>query len=322
MSRNLSYVKDLNKIKRLEKEDILEIELELTGTCNLDCPLCTRSYKNAQHLLSYNEREPEEIIAQLDEYPNIQMCCLAGIISEPTIYRKFFTIIEYLVSRNIQIELYSNASIHTPAWWAKLANMLKPHDKVFFTVCGSTQELHEKYRVGSSLEKILRNHKAFKEACPHDIDYIQHICFDYNKEDFESEEMKEIISRFSHEANIDSLPYNERFGMIEGEDNDIKMVGDLARSYTLIASSAKKRFEENKVKPGKCQMTCKSLEQRFIAFDQYGNIFPCFLYRIYNPNEKFDLNYEKINNFTYDFCYECEAITTHLLEKMGLERMG
>lgn len=110
--------------------------------------------------------------------------------------------------------------------------------------------------------------------------------------------------------------------MIEGEDNDIKMVGDLARSYTLIASSAKKRFEENKVKPGKCQMTCKSLEQRFIAFDQYGNIFPCFLYRIYNPNEKFDLNYEKINNFTYDFCYECEAITTHLLEKMGLERMG
>lgn len=312
----------MQKLVQLKKEDILEIELDLTGTCNLDCPLCTRSYSNAQHLLKYNERSVAEIIQQLDEYPNIKNCCMAGIISEPTLYKKFHELIKYLVTRNIELEIYSNASVHKPEWWAQLGKLLSPQDKVFFTICGSTQELHEKYRVGSSLSKILENHKAFKEACPHNIDYIQHIRFEYNSEDFESPAMKEIMARFSHDASIDSLPYNERFGFISDEANKIKMTADLARHYKLISESAKKRYLSNKAGDISCGMRCKSLETKFIAIDQFGEIYPCFLYRIYNTDEKFTLNYEKINNFAYDFCYECESMTTFLLEKYGLERMG
>jgi organic radical activating enzyme len=311
-----------NKLQSLKKEDILEIELDLTGTCNLDCPLCTRNYINAKHLIKYNERPLLEIIAQLEEYPNIQNCCMAGIISEPTLYKEFFGLIKYLVGRKIELEIYSNASIHNEAWWAELASLVSPRDKVFFTVCGSTQELHQKYRVNSSLAKILANHKAFKAACPYNVDYIQHIRFEYNAEDFESPAMKEIMSRFSHDASIDSLPYNERFGFIKDEENKIKLIADLARHYKVISDIAKKRYVENKKGTISCQMRCKSLETRFIAIDQFGEIFPCFLYRIYNTEEKFTLNYEKINKFTYDFCYECEATTTGLLEKNNLERMG
>lgn len=321
MKRDLGFVKELSEIKKLNKEDVLDVELELTGTCNLDCPLCTRSNKSAKHLLTYNERSYEEITKQLDEYPNIESCCLAGIISEPTMHRDFIRIVEYLVGRDIKIELYSNTSIHTPQYWAKLAKVFKPHDKIFFTVCGSTQELHEKYRIGSSLEKVLRNHQAFKEACPYDIDYIQHIRFEYNAEDFESPEMQEIISRFSHTDNIDTCAYNERFGLIEGDENDIKLIKSLARNYALISKNGKQRFEDHNEGKKKCYMRCKSLETRSVAFDQYGNTFPCFLYRMYNTDEKFDLNYEKINNFEYDFCYECEELTTFLLENSGLERM-
>lgn len=319
---NQYEIDQLNKIIQLKKEDILEIELDLTGTCNLDCPLCTRSYKSAEHLLKYKERPLNEIVSQLDQYPNIKMCCMAGIISEPTLYKDFFGIVKYFVSRNIALEIYTNASIHPPEWWAELAKLLSPKDRVFFTVCGSTQELHEKYRVNSSLEKVLENHAAFKKACPHKIDVIQHIRFEYNKEDFETPAMKEIISRFSHDASIDSLPYNERFGFLPEKETDIKQIGELARHYKLISDFAKKRYEENQTGKTVCQMRCKSLETRFIAIDQFGEIFPCFLYRIYNTNEKFDLNYEKINKFTYNFCYECEALTTHLLEKNKLERMG
>ncbi|WP_408098564.1 radical SAM protein [Peredibacter sp. HCB2-198] len=309
-------------VHQLKKEDVLEIELDLTGTCNLDCPLCTRNYVNAKHLLKYNERSVEEIIQQLDEYPNIKNCCMAGIISEPTLYKRFFELISYLVKREIELEIYSNASVHGPEWWGKLAKLLSPRDKVFFTVCGSTQELHEKYRVGSSLKKVLENHAAFKAACPYPIDYVQHIRFDYNREDFESPAMQEIMSRFSNDASIDSLPYNERFGFIPDEANRIKMTADLARHYKLISDSAKKRYFQNKTGEISCKMRCKSLETKFIAIDQFGEIYPCFLYRIYNTNEKFDLNYEKINKFTYDFCYECESMTTFLLEKYSLERMG
>ena len=312
----------MSLVNQLKKEDVLEIELDLTGTCNLDCPLCTRNYVNAKHLLKYNERSVEEIIQQLDEYPNIKNCCMAGIISEPTLYKRFFELISYLVKREIELEIYSNASVHGPEWWGKLAKLLSPRDKVFFTVCGSTQELHEKYRVGSSLKKVLENHAAFKAACPYPIDYVQHIRFDYNREDFESPAMQEIMSRFSNDASIDSLPYNERFGFIPDEDNRIKMTADLARHYKLISDSARKRYLQNKSGEISCKMRCKSLETKFIAIDQFGETYPCFLYRIYNTDEKFNLNYEKINKFTYDFCYECESMTTFLLEKYRLERMG
>lgn len=306
----------------LSKEEILEVELELTGTCNLDCPLCTRSYVNAKHLVKYNERPAAEIIAQLDEYPNIKMCCMAGIISEPTLHKEFFTIMEYLVGREIEVELYSNASLHTTDWWRKLGGIMSERDHVYFTICGSTQELHEKYRVRSNLQQILDNHQAFKEGCKYDIDYIQHIRFDYNSEDYESPEMKKIISRFSRVYNIDTLPYNERFGFIKDKDNGIKMTAELAKTYDLISKHAKRRYEKNKTGEISCRMRCKSLEERFVAIDQWGEIFPCFLYRIYNVGEKFNLDYTEINKFKYDFCYECEAMTTKLLEDNGLERMG
>ncbi|MDD0854370.1 radical SAM protein [Halobacteriovorax sp. GB3] len=313
----------MNKLPdKLSKEEILEIELELTGTCNLDCPLCSRSYENAKHLIKYNERSVEEIKKQLDEYPNIEMCCMAGIISEPTLHKRFLEIIEYLRSRNIAIELYSNASVHSEKWWAELATLMGPCDRVFFTICGSNQELHEKYRVNSSLEKILNNHRAFKNNCEHPIDTLQHIKFEYNSEDFESKEMQAIRARFSREENINTLPYNERFKFIEDEDNKIKLSSELARSYNLIAKNAKRRYQKNKSGEMKCQMRCKSLEERFVAIDQFGEITPCFLYRIYNGDEKFNLDYTKINKFTYDFCYECEAVTTQMLEDNGLERMG
>jgi len=247
---------------------------------------------------------------------------MAGIISEPTLYKDFFKLIEYLVSREIELEIYSNASIHTEDWWRTLAKLMSPRDRVFFTICGSTQELHEKYRVGSSLKKILTNHKAFKEACPHNIDCIQYIRFDYNAEDFESEATKEIRSRFSHQCNIDTLPYNERFKFIEDPQNRIKLTGELARAYHLVSTFGKNRYEQNKAGTLKCQMRCKSLEARFIAIDQFGAIFPCFLYRIYNTDERFELDYEKINRFEYSFCYECESKTTLLLDQNKLERMA
>lgn len=307
---------------QLEKSEIHQIELELTGTCNLRCPLCTRSYKNAQHLLKYNERPLSEIIAQLDEYPNIKNCCMAGIISEPTLYKDFFRLIQYLVGRGIELEIYSNASLHSKEWWAKLATLLTPQDRVFFTICGSTQELHEKYRVGSSLNKILENHQAFKEACPHPIDCIQYIRFDYNDDDYDSPASLEIRSRFSRECNIDTLPYNERFGFITDESNRIKMTADLARAYQLISTFGRNRYEQNKIGAIKCTMNCKSFESRFIAIDQFGTITPCFLYRIYNTDEKFNLDYEKIHGFKYNFCYECESKTNHLLEQSKLQRMG
>ena len=45
-------------------------------------------------------------------------------------------------------------------------------DKVFFTICGSTQELHSRYRVGSDLQQVLNNAAAFKRDNKYTNDWI------------------------------------------------------------------------------------------------------------------------------------------------------
>ena len=96
----------------LESNEIHEIEIELTGTCNLSCPLCARNNPAAKHLLIKNHRPFEEIIKQIESFPNLKRICLAGIISEPTLYKDFKSLIIYLGTTNLSIELYSNADTH------------------------------------------------------------------------------------------------------------------------------------------------------------------------------------------------------------------
>ena len=105
------------------KEWVYEIELELTTNCNLSCPLCARNQVEAQNLMDGNTRSVDDIILQLDGYPNIKNCCLAGILSEPTLYKDLFILIEYLNNRNIEIELYTNADTHDNDYWYELGKL-------------------------------------------------------------------------------------------------------------------------------------------------------------------------------------------------------
>lgn len=301
----------------LTKEEILEIELELTGTCNLHCPLCTRSYENAKHMVRKNIRPLSEITEQLDGFPNLKNVCLAGLVSEPTMYKEFTGLIKYLVGRNITIELYSNANTHTKKWWRELGELFTPTDRIYFTVCGSTQELHEKYRVGSKLSQVLAHAEEFRK-CGKCNDYIQHIKFEYNAEDLKTPAMQAIIAQFSNTFLINSLPYQERFGIIKDESTDIKMTGDLAAKYNTIKTSVMKRYDAKTA----CKMRCKSFETQFISIDNFGDIHPCFLYRMYKKVPFDHTDYTEIFKFTHDFCYECESLTTSMLERNGLERMG
>ena len=299
---------------KLSKSDIIDCEVELTGYCNLKCQLCMRQYKDAQSILGVNIRPVSDWINQLNQYPNLKSICIAGIISEPTLYPELFQFIKYLKSRNITIELYTNANTHTPQWWKELNdNYLTECDKVIFTICGSTQELHEKYRVGSSLQQILDNAAAFRDLTKKN-DWIQHIKFQYNIDDF-NQNMGPIIDQFSNKILIHSSAYNERFNIID-RSTGLTMVRHLSTIYDRIANIA----NQKKVNLGLTAIDCKSFETKFISFDQYGRQFPCFLYRLYSP-DTFNLDYTDILKYKYDFCYECEHQMHNRLNQCGLERM-
>ncbi len=287
------------------KDDVRMLELELTGTCNLKCPLCVRENPNFKDYVISNQRPLKDIIKQLDTFKNLTDMCLAGIMSEPTHYNDLIPLLVYLEDRGIQTEMYINGNTKTTEWWDTLGQILKC-TKVIFTVCGSTQELHEKYRVNSSLEQIYKNAEAFRSS-GNKNDYIQLIKFNYNNNDIC--ENRDIITKsFNNIIEINSLPYQERFNI----NSNIKMTDELTDIYTRIQNSTKNR---------NTKIQCKSIKTKFISIDQFGNENPCFLYKLFT-DDKFNYDFSDILDNKYEFCYECDKMNAVILEINDIELMA
>jgi MoaA/NifB/PqqE/SkfB family radical SAM enzyme len=310
---------ELRKNPILKKEDIEVVELELGSWCNLSCPLCQRSWVDAQHLIDKSTQRPvEDIIQQLDGFPNLRIITIAGIISEPTLYKDLFKLMEYITSRDVLFYLYTNGSTYKdPEYWKQLGELCSPKTLVYWTICGSTQELHEKYRVGSDLAQLLKNHEAFKSGMKYKNDVFQYIRFEYNFKDYE-ENIDEIRNKFSRESSIETTAFQERFKLVAPVSEDIGLKSTLKKKYKIIANFGKKRFENKK----SCSMDCPSHKTKFVAIDQHGKMFPCYLHRVYNQNINWDFDYTKIMNAEYDFCFECEKFTSDMINNTdGLIRI-
>ena len=93
-----------------------DTELELSNICNAKCPLCYRNNKD------YIQKAPiqrplQDIIEQLDKFHKLESIKLVGTISEPTLYKDLFQLMDYLNFRDIEIEICTNGDTNSPDWW-------------------------------------------------------------------------------------------------------------------------------------------------------------------------------------------------------------
>lgn len=302
----------------LTRSDIVEIEMDLTGTCNLRCPLCTRNYAHAKHMIKPNIRKVEEIIEQLDRFTNLKVFYMAGTISEPTLYPDVLELCKYLVRRRISIELFTNGNTHDEKFWSELGSILSSRDRIYFTICGSTQKLHETYRVGSSLEQILKNHQAFISTNQYKIDHIQHIMFEYNREDYDSPEMQTIIAKFSGLKKVDTegrRSFNEYIK--EFDTASIKPEDQRNRAINSLFN-IKPRPDDGK----KYEIKCMSLRDRKIYIDQFGKVSPCYSHAEYAGPGHFagdNFDYKDVLGFKFHDCFKCEKNIQRFIEVMELD---
>ena len=293
-----------------------EFELDLSGVCNLSCPLCSRNYAHAQHMVYKNARPLEEIIAQLDTFPNLKRAYVAGQVSEPTMYKDFIGYLKYLKSRDIYIELFTNGSTRGAKFWKEVAEVLDETDQVHFTICGSTQELHSKYRVGSELEKLLRNAENYRSVGKGN-DYIQFIKFEYNAEDENSEGMQKLYDTFSHHYTV------ETEGIRRLNDKVVPLEDGVSPQDTRDKTI--KWMYANRPEPGDGkphEMHCKSLTDKKIYIDQSGNIAACYVHYEYEPLHTFKgdtFDYKPILDFEFKDCWACESKCRYLIDKLGVD---
>ena len=289
---------------------IIDLELELTTICQADCPLCYRNYKVFKNVYPKTiQRDFYEIVEQLEDYENLEWIRLVGSVSEPTLYNKFIPLVRYIKSRNIKIEICTNGDTNDTKFWEELGKNLSLEDKVYFTICGSTQELHETYRKNTSLKNILKNAEALRKVKP--IDYAQCIRFYYNSEDFDSEQFKKMVSVFTNVYWTETFLKKSEENYVNTKDLEkLKPNPKKLKSYLTIEKLANQR----KNKP----RTCKSLEDKSQIIDINGNIYPCYLFMESQNGKEWDGDYSKILKGDYDVCKFCEKGIVKLLEGASL----
>lgn len=294
--------------------DIEELEMDLTGTCNLKCYICTRNFVHSKHMVKKNIRPISEIIKQLDKFKNLKRFFIAGTLSEPTLHPEFLDFIKYLNDRCIKYELFSNGNTHDKEWWEELGKLMRSDSRAVFTVCGSTQELHERYRVGSDLQQILDNASSFRKNNKK-IDWVQHILFEYNTDDFKAGNMEYIFKQFSNVIQVHS----------EGrrlDDRKIIASPDGVIPPKIINTKINYIFSQQPKLKSKIKIECKMCTQKKMYIDQFGNLYPCYTYAEngYPPfldENNMDLN--DILSYTYPDCFLCSEKTNKLIKTLKLD---
>lgn len=130
----------------------VEVNIEITSFCNLDCPMCGRGKKETPN--SYLEIDTfKSIIDQVSSHA--ELVFLSAGVGEPIAHPKFSEMISYCKSKGLKVLVSTNATLLSEK---KIAQLLEsPPDILILSLDGATKETHESIRVGSVFEKTMQN---------------------------------------------------------------------------------------------------------------------------------------------------------------------
>jgi len=159
-------------------------EIEITSLCNAECHVCHRT-KNAGkfELTSLSVEDIKRMFPSRERIENLHFL-LCGALGDPIANKECYEITEYLATNGAWVELNSNASLQTSAWWSKLGKLSKDTGKVsiWFCVDGHRQTNHI-YRKNTDFDIIERNMQAYSDAGGNGLWMM--VLFDHNAHEVE-----------------------------------------------------------------------------------------------------------------------------------------
>ena len=183
----------------------LSMILEPTTHCNAACPQCPRTrktqpvgpndegelYLDSWTIDQYKEYFPKETLSHI-RYMNF-----SGTYGDPGMCKDIFEIVQYTIEQSkCLVSLNTNGSMRDADFWYEMSSLGKNRLTLEFDVDGSTQEMHNKYRQGTNLDKVLDNLMAARlGGC--DVKVLT-IVFKHNQDHID--EIKELIGDVRHQV--------------------------------------------------------------------------------------------------------------------------
>jgi MoaA/NifB/PqqE/SkfB family radical SAM enzyme len=191
-------------------DEDLEVFVDICTYCNAGCPECHRTDITNGGLGKINwlpliQWSIEEFKNAYDEefVKAVKLWEICGTWGDPVMCKDLYEICEYILDINpyTKLTIDTNGSIRPKSWWRKIGKLSekckgKGYLRFDFAIEGINQEMQEKYRRKTELNKILANMKevtdsgakatAFCVIHKHNQDYLQEIMdlsFAYGAED-------------------------------------------------------------------------------------------------------------------------------------------
>lgn len=248
----------------MKSEEVKYLEIDLINHCNLQCPICARQNSLGQSLKKGTSLNNEIILKLIESLPALEVVELVGSYSEPTYYNDFILLVKELKKRNLSLRVGTNGNTKNTEFWEMFGESVNSQDIVRFAIDGSSQELHEKYRVGGNLKEVLRNHKSFKKTSV-GISILQYIIFRHNEKDIE---------------NIKELFVNEPFDYLElthsGKPfNDSNVTGESSISPVESLVSRHKELEIKLRRQKIFKIDCVAELSNRLYLSHTGILLPC-----------------------------------------------
>ena len=145
--------------------DIIKwLHVEPSTRCNAWCSSCGRN-NSGFGLTNFviEDLKIERLKEVIDQLPNLQTVQFCGNLGDPCASKIIDQQLKIIKDTGLNLQLHTNGSLRTAAWWRELAKMFGEKIEVWFAIDGM-KDTHSIYRQGTNWQKIIDNASAFITA--------------------------------------------------------------------------------------------------------------------------------------------------------------
>ncbi len=266
----------------LKLSDIRRVHIELTTRCNARCPMCMRNYRGYNYNSGYPDTELYFTdIVHIFKKPLLDQLALNSVygvnfngnLGDFAVSRDGVEIANYFASAGVKVNINTNGSSRSPAWWARLAHS---NIQIGFALDGLA-DTHSLYRQDTDWHKIIENARAFIDAGGRAI--WRFVPFDHNRH--QEAECRQLAKKlgFAGFENIydgrDAGPVYTRSGEFShwlGPAGDPPPIKDMLHSHVTWFDS--KTIKIHKDTP-ELNLRCRHKVDREIYLAADGTVYPC-----------------------------------------------
>lgn len=268
--------------------ELKSVHLEITNRCQASCPMCPRNIHGGLEnpLLPINDWSFEDFVKifPLDVLEQLKIINFCGNFGDPLLNNDLIKMCEYikLNAPTIKIDIHTNGSLRSTAWWKELRAALPDDHNVIFAIDG-LEDTHSLYRVGTSYNLILRNAKTFIDAGG--TTEWHFIRFKHNEHQVEDAENLSKQLGFKQFTMKTSRRHGRPFPVV---DNQGTFLYNLEQpSDSVIKFVSKSDIQGHQQWPDADKINCVAIADKDLFIDAHYQLSPCcmigaFLYTNYD----------------------------------------